>query len=66
MNLTRVTSALTWKTAKGRELIRLDESADAAEVVIGRSSEDELRALAQAALEAADQIAAGRMDSKAA
>lgn len=60
MNLTRLVSALTWRTTKGRELVRLEEGADAAEVVIGRSGEEELRALADAAIQAADQIAAYR------
>lgn len=56
MSLTKLTAALTWRTTKGRELVRLDEGANAAEVVAARCTEDELRALAQACLAAADQI----------
>jgi hypothetical protein len=52
----KLTSALTWKTAKGRELLRLEEGSTTAEVLIGRSSESALPALAQAALDAADHI----------
>lgn len=56
MNLTRLTSALTWRTAKGRELARLEEGAEQAEVIASKCSEEDLRALAQACIEAADQI----------
>jgi hypothetical protein len=50
-------TALTYRTTKGRELVRLEHGAAAAEVVIGRAGEEELRALAAACIEAADEIA---------
>lgn len=55
MGLTKLTAALKWRTAKNRELVRF-EGAQTAEVLLRRSSVEELPTLAQAALEAADHI----------
>lgn len=54
--LTRVRSALTWTTVKNRELIRVDEGAAQASVLACTCGADDLRALAAACLEAAEQI----------
>jgi hypothetical protein len=63
MRLTTLKSALTWQTGSGRELVRLDEGANKATVIVSVCDEAELRALAQAALEAADQIAGFKADA---
>lgn len=62
MSLIRLKSSLAWQNAKGRELVRLDEGADQAQVIAATCSESDLRALSQACLEAADQIAGFKAD----
>lgn len=59
----RLKSALVWTTPTGRDLIRLDEGGKDAVVAIGVASEAELRALAAACLEAADQMQAYATDA---
>jgi type IV secretory pathway VirD2 relaxase len=55
MNVVKQT-ALTWRTASGKELVRLDAGSESAEVIVARCTEADLRALAQAANDAADTI----------
>lgn len=63
MNSTRLKSALVWQSPKGRDLIRVMEGGNDATVTIGVASEDELRSLAAACIEAADQIHAYANDA---
>jgi hypothetical protein len=57
-------SELVWESEKGnRNLIRLKEGGQIATVIISDASEDELRELAKAAVEAADQIRGFRQDA---
>lgn len=56
------TTAVNWHTTKGRELLRLVTGAEQAEVIAAKCGEADLRALAAACLEAADQIAASRTE----
>jgi hypothetical protein len=63
MNAFRLKSALVWTTPLGRDLIRLDEGGKDATVAIGVASQADLRALAAAALEAADQMQAYATDA---
>jgi hypothetical protein len=51
-----IKSSLLWETATGRAMIRLNEGGKCATVLISESDPAELRELAKAALEAADQI----------
>jgi hypothetical protein len=55
-------SALVWTTPKGRELLRLIEGGSEASIIPMTCNEADLRELAKAASEAADQIASFRSD----
>lgn len=55
-------SALVWTNPKGRELIRVLEGGDDATIIPMTCNEADLRELAKAANEAADQIRAFRED----
>ena len=55
-------SALIWTTAKGRELLRLVEGGNEVAIIPMTCNEADLRELAKAAAEAADQLASFRSD----
>jgi hypothetical protein len=55
-------SALIWTTSNGRELLRLVEGGNEVTIIPLTFNESDLRELAKAAAEAADQLASYRSD----
>jgi hypothetical protein len=55
-------SALIWTTSKGRELLRLVEGGNEVTIIPMTCNEADLREMAKAAAEAADQLASFRSD----